>query len=151
MAVLRGCLSLFARLVGDKSDPHGGMQSMVDITGPVTRPSGRITAGALAIGLLAGCSTEGGSGGGEVGTFTLKPGETREIFASALYRPMRVCNYASSTGAITATIANNIQHELPPGTCARDPGGSVLLHNLSSGEAHGDYRVLIGVSTLGHP
>jgi hypothetical protein len=106
---------------------------------------GRIAAGAFAIGLLAGCAGDGGSTGGQLGTFILKGGETREIFVSTVYYSVRVCNYAGSAGAITATIDDNIQHELAPGTCARDIGGSVRLHNLSSGEAHGDYRSSTGL------
>jgi hypothetical protein len=118
---------------------------MVDIPNPVTCPRGRITAGAFAVGLLAGCSADGRSGSSEYGTFTLKGGETREIVATPFYRNMRVCNYTDSAGPITATIDNKIQHQLAAGACARDLGGSVLLHNLSSGEAHGDYRTLFQV------
>jgi energy-converting hydrogenase Eha subunit B len=118
---------------------------MVSRLDRATRACGGVTAGAFAVGLLTSCSGESGSGGGSVGSFTLKGGETREIFASAVYYPLRVCNYADSAGAITATIDDNIQHELAPGVCARDLGGSVLLHNLSSGEAHGDYRTSIGI------
>jgi hypothetical protein len=121
---------------------------MVSILSSASCPCGRITAGAFAVGLLAGCSADGQSGGSELTTFTLNGGETREVVATAFYRSMRVCNHADSAGPITATIDNNILHELAPGTCAADPGGSVLLHDLSSGEARGDYRILIAVVPL---
>jgi hypothetical protein len=122
---------------------------MVSILNSASCPSGRIAAGALAVGLLAGCSADGRSDSGQVSVFTLKGGETREVVATSFYRSMRVCNHTDSAGPITATIDNNILHELAPGTCAADLGGSVLLHDLSSGEARGDYRILIAEVPLG--
>jgi hypothetical protein len=122
---------------------------MVSVLNSASYPCGRITAGAFAIGLLAGCSADSRSDSSQVSVFTLKGGETREVVATPFYRSMRVCNHTDSAGPITATIDNNILHELPPGTCAEDPGGSVLLHDLSNGEARGDYRILIAEVPLG--
>jgi hypothetical protein len=124
---------------------------MVSILNSASCPCARITAGAFAVGLLAVCSADGQSGGSEFTNFTLSGGETREVVATAFYRSMRVCNHTDSAGPITATIDNQIQHQLAPGVCARDLGGSVLLHNLSSGVARGDYRILIAESSARPP
>ena len=96
---------------------------MVDIPCSPSGPRRRVAIGALVLALLAGCSAAGQSGSSEFVTFTLKGGEAREIVATPFYRSMRVCNHTDSPGPITATIDNNIQHELAPGVCVRDAGG----------------------------
>jgi len=116
---------------------------MVGVPNSISEPCGWVIAGALAVGLLTGCSADGRSGSGQYVGFELKGGEEREILATPFYRSMRVCNHTDSAGSITATIDNNIQHELAPGVCVEDPGGSVRLRNLSNGEARGDYRIEI--------
>jgi hypothetical protein len=128
------------------------VESMGKILNPAARRGrARLAAAAAAIAtLLAGCAGSGQSVPGEFGSFTLKPGETRQIQTGYIYRNMRVCNDAGSAGPITATIDDHLPRELLAGVCAEDLGNSVLLHNQSNGVARGTYRPLYDIQFQTH-
>jgi hypothetical protein len=126
------------------------VENMHKVLNPTARRQAGIAAGAVvAVALLAGCAGSGPSGG-EFGTFALQPRETRNIETGHIYRNMRVCNDAGSAGPIAATIDDHQLRELQAGVCAEDLGNSLLVHNQSSGVAHGTYRTIYDVQFQGH-
>ncbi len=76
----------------------------------------------------------------DFGSFSLKPGETRQIRIGATYRTIRLCNDSESTGELEAMIGDSGTHRLAPGICVEDTGASLALHNLSNGTVSGIYR-----------
>jgi hypothetical protein len=124
------------------------VENMYKVLNPAARRAA-VAAGGVIVALLAGCAGSGPSGG-EFGTFTLQPGETRKIETGHIYRNMRVCNEAGSAGPIAATIDDHQLRELQAGVCAEDLGNSVLVHNQSSGVARGTYRTIYDIQFQGH-
>jgi len=98
----------------------------------------RIT-GIMGILIALGCLA-GPAGAMEYGSFSLKPGEIRDIRIGSTYRRLRVCNELGSAGAIVATIGDYQPHTLGPGLCAEDYGDVIRLQNSASGVASGTYR-----------
>ena len=76
----------------------------------------------------------------EFGSFTLKPGETREFRIGATYRTIRLCNDAESAGTLDAIIGDHDTIHLAPGLCAEDSGDTIQLHNAANGPVSGVYR-----------
>jgi len=98
----------------------------------------RIT-GMMGVLIAVACLTTQ-AGAMEYGSFSLKPGEIREVRTGSTYRQLRVCNESGSGGAIVAVIGDHEPHTLGPGLCAEEYGDTIKLQNGSSGVASGTYR-----------
>jgi hypothetical protein len=77
---------------------------------------------------------------GEFGSFTLQPGETRNITIGATYRLIRLCNDVGSAGMLDAVIGAGAPIRLAPGLCAEDSGDRIQLRNAANGKVSGVYR-----------
>jgi hypothetical protein len=73
------------------------------------------------------------------GTFTLKPGESRNLHIDAADHAIRLCNDAQSAGVMDATIDNHEAHHLAPSDCMEESGSDVAVHNASGGTVKGVY------------
>ncbi len=79
----------------------------------------------------------------DAGSFTLAPGEARNINVG-FYREIRVCNDVGSAGSFEMSVNDQSPTRLGPGVCWRDSGDSLALHNNSAGAASGIYSALRG-------
>jgi|ERR1039457_511058 hypothetical protein len=87
-------------------------------------------------GLLAGLPAQAQ----EFGSFTLKPGESRQFRIGATYRTIRLCNDAESAGNLDAIIGDHDMIHLAPGLCAEESGDTLQLRNAANGLVSGVYR-----------
>jgi hypothetical protein len=76
----------------------------------------------------------------EFGSFTLKPGETREFRTGNTYRTIRLCNDVGSAGVLDAVIGDHDMIHLAPGLCAEDSGDRLQLRNAAGGAVSGVFR-----------
>jgi hypothetical protein len=89
---------------------------------------------------IAGMSTSLMAIAQEFGSFSLQPGETKQIRIGATYRTIRLCNNAESVGQLDAIIGDHDMIHLAPGLCAEDSGDTIQLHNGANGTVNGIYR-----------
>jgi hypothetical protein len=71
------------------------------------------------------------------GSFSLRPGESRQITVGSTYFSLRVCNDIASAGPIAVTVGAHESRTLAPGLCTEQSGDFVGLRNLSGGIAMG--------------
>ena len=76
----------------------------------------------------------------EFGSFSLQPGQTKQIRIGSTYRTIRLCNDAESAGTLDAIIGDHDMIHLAPGLCAEDSGDTIQLHNAANGPVSGIYR-----------
>jgi len=76
----------------------------------------------------------------EFGSFTLKPGETREVRIGNTYRTIRLCNDVESAGVLDAVVGDHDLIHLSPGLCAEQSGDTIQLRNAANGRVSGVYR-----------
>ena len=91
---------------------------------------------ATVAGLLAGSPAKAQ----EFGSFTLKPGESREFRVGATYRTIRLCSDVGSAGMLDAIIGDHDMIHLAPGLCAEQSGDTIRLRNAANGPVSGVYR-----------
>ncbi len=76
----------------------------------------------------------------EFGSFSLQPGQTKQIRIGATYRTIRLCNDAESAGMLDGIIGDHDMIHLAPGLCAEDSGDTIQLRNAANGTVNGIYR-----------
>jgi hypothetical protein len=76
----------------------------------------------------------------EFGSFSLQPGQTKQIRIGSTYRTIRLCNGAESAGTLDAIIGDHDTIHLAPGLCAEDSGDTIQLRNAANGPVSGIYR-----------
>jgi hypothetical protein len=76
----------------------------------------------------------------EFGSFSLQPGQTKQIRIGSTYRTIRLCNGAESAGRLDAIIGDHDTIHLAPGLCAEDSGDTIQLRNAANGTVSGIYR-----------
>jgi hypothetical protein len=76
----------------------------------------------------------------EFGSFSLQPGETRDIRIGSTYRTIRLCNDSESAGVLQAVIGDHDPIQLAPGLCAEDSGDTIQVRNAANGTVSGIYR-----------
>ena len=59
----------------------------------------------------------------EFGSFSLQPGQTKQIRIGSTYRTIRLCNGAESAGTLDAIIGDHDTIHLAPGLCAEPKSG----------------------------
>jgi hypothetical protein len=95
----------------------------------------------VAIGLFANQALAADSG-----NFSLKPGETKEIWIGATARELRICNDIASGGPIGITLGGHSSLVLGPGQCAYEMGDRILATNQGDNPAMGTWRATFAPS-----
>jgi hypothetical protein len=70
------------------------------------------------------------------GTFSLRPGESRQFTIGSTYFSLRVCNDIASAGPIAITVGGHEPRTLAPGLCTEQSGdlGPVDIHRTARAE-----------------
>jgi hypothetical protein len=71
------------------------------------------------------------------GSFSLRPGESRQFTIGSTYFSLRVCNDVASAGPIAITVGAHESRTLAPGLCTEQSGDLIGVRNLSDGIAMG--------------
>ena len=99
---------------------------------------------AAALGSVAACAQGSNSHYGQgFGTVSLAAGQSQQVWMGPSYRQVKVCSDFSSTGTVTAVIADQPATTLPPGRCTDDYGNRVQFTNTGGGTATLTYRSIV--------
>jgi hypothetical protein len=71
------------------------------------------------------------------GSFSLRPGESRQFTIGTTYISLRVCNDIASAGAVAVTVGARDPRTLAPGLCMEQSGDLIEIRNLADGIATG--------------
>ena len=86
----------------------------------------------LAALILVCMSLSRGAVAADFGIVTLAGNDAKTVRIGGSSRTLRVCNEASSAGAVLVTIGGNAPHYLASGLCAEDTGDQIALRSLGN-------------------